>query len=145
MNSKYGLKTFPDLASEKQCVPDKPLRGDIIPETELAIRKIDDIDLLERIMELFLLSLTDPFVADTQCHLFSYIDTALERLILIDAEAVVKCLNSVLKEHDEKELVKSHSNHLIAQCENSIKIDYDKPLTRKEALELYDKLTEEHS
>jgi hypothetical protein len=145
LNPKYALDIYFKLAKNGNSIPDMHDDSSRVPEITDAIRKIQNIKLLDYIGELFVLSLSEGFVDKEHFGLFSSASAAIQNFIQVDANALKNKLQELILQNPENEKVKSHCNYYLNNIEKQLDISSDNPWDMHTAIKFIERLSKEYS
>lgn len=139
-NVKYALATYIGIAKDSNEVPDKYDDSARVPEITYAIREIKDIELLDYIGELLVLSMSDGFKDTDFFGLYSSTSTAIQNLIQIDPDKVKIKLYEIIKQNSKNVKLQSHCNYYLNNIERQLNVSSDKSWDMDSTLKFIEKI-----
>lgn len=134
LNNRYALEKYLELATAVNCLPDLHPDDSRIEEITMAIRKINDISLIDVVSRLFELCYSDKFIDKESFGLRNSLDTVINNFTQVDKLRTKEVLTNLIKKHPENDKLISTCNWHLINIEKLIIVSNDLPWNLKETV-----------
>jgi hypothetical protein len=134
LNNRYALETYLELATTANGLPDLNTDESQIEEITMAIRRINDITLIDVVSKLFELCYSDKFKDKENFGLRNSLDTVINNFTQVDKLCTKEVLKNLINNHSENGKLVSICNWHLSNIEKLITISNDVPWNSNETV-----------
>lgn len=127
LNNRYALEIYLELATTANGLPDLNPDDSRIDEITMAIRKINDISLIDVVLKLFELCYSDKFKDKESFGLKGSLDTVINNFMQVDKFRTKEVLINLIKKHPKNGKLISTCNWHLSNIEKLITVSNDLP------------------